>query len=650
VRKIHLSIRGLVALIVIAPIVVVSVTLVMLSVVTSRRIAENLGHAFVDNVTARVSAEVRDYLGDAVRISDLYMRRIADGVLPTTGLPAWERPMLDDLLSSKVASICFGNEAGDATWVLHGRGRLEAGRVVGGQNDRAPEHEISFSGAVDPVPFLVHHYDPRERPWYQSATKSPAALWTPVYSWFAGNGADALTGSGYARAVRDASGKVAGVLVVDVTLGALSDFLRTLPVTRGGYAFIIDENDLLIAASEGGVNSATGERLSLANSPSNAARAVAPQLLDVSPGTMVESTIDDKPVRALATLLHPYPGIQWRLVSIVPEAAFLSDTNAAQNRAVLLAICTILVSVFLGVRLSRKLTRPMLALTGHVRRVGAGDFSSRLNLTAVAEFEHLSDELNRMAHGLKQRTEFEKSLGLAMEVQQSLLPRRLPKVPHLDIAGQSRYCDATGGDYYDYIVLPEARCGDLIFAIGDVTGHGIASALLMATARAAVRGGAMDAKSLGDLMTRVNAVLAKDATHERFMTMTLLTLDPEKRCVRWASAGHDPVIVYDPAANTFRELSDGSIPLGLFEDATYEEYGVDRLTPGSILLMGTDGIWEARGANREMFGKERLRDEIRKRFRASASDIAAGIDRALSEWVGSQHIQDDVTFMVLKMH
>src|SRR5262249_39561679 len=116
------SIRSLVAVVVIVPVLVVSAALAALSTVTSRRVAEELGSSIVNEAGDRVAAEVRNYLSSAVRISDLYARRVSDGVLSTADLRAWERPMLDDLLTTPdVASICFGNERGQATWLLRGR-------------------------------------------------------------------------------------------------------------------------------------------------------------------------------------------------------------------------------------------------------------------------------------------------------------------------------------------------------------------------------------------------------------------------------------------------------------------------------------------------------------------------------------------------
>ncbi len=126
------SIRVIVALLMAAPVIVIAALLVVLSSVTAHRIAEGLSAQLVDHATATVQRDTREHLSSAVRISDLYARRMERGELPTTNLQTWEPIMLDDLATTPdVASICFGNPAGDCTWLLRHAGRLEVGRVDG---------------------------------------------------------------------------------------------------------------------------------------------------------------------------------------------------------------------------------------------------------------------------------------------------------------------------------------------------------------------------------------------------------------------------------------------------------------------------------------------------------------------------------------
>jgi sigma-B regulation protein RsbU (phosphoserine phosphatase) len=240
-----------------------------------------------------------------------------------------------------------------------------------------------------------------------------------------------------------------------------------------------------------------------------------------------------------------------------------------------------------------------------------------------------------------------------MEVQQRLLPARPPEVRGLDVAGHSTYCDETGGDYYDFLVIEqpddcERDRGRLLIALGDVMGHGVAAALVMAGARAVLRDRAGNAGSLGELMSRLNALLASDLDGTRFMTMHLAVIDARAGTYRIASAGHDPAIIYDTVTGEFTEIDEGDLPLGVMSDSTYEEHAYDGLRPGQVILVGTEGIWEMPSDSGEQFGKDRLRDVIRASAAGSAADVVKAVLDAIHTVRGECRPMDDVTFVVIK--
>ncbi|MBX3358221.1 MAG: SpoIIE family protein phosphatase [Phycisphaeraceae bacterium] len=650
------SIRLLGALVVALPIIIASALLVTLSSITSHRIAEDLAQALVDGDSERTAAEIKTYLQHAMRASDLYARRLADGTLTASQLTTWEPTMLQDLLTSPgVASICFGNPAGDATWLLKGPGRLEVGRVVGGENDEAVESAMDEQGNVLEPPLKVHHYDPRERPWWDAAIKADGPVWTPVYFWFGVKGGAASTGTGYTRPIRAADGSLRGVLVIDVTLSSLSDFLKRLAIAEHGSVFVVDDTDLVVAASTGRVVTDDGERVSLAGTTSPAAVAVAGAGADRvggasdDQGPMRRIEVGGRPARATVQSISPFPGVNWRIVTVLPESVFLSDVNAMQRRSILLAMVVVAASLALGWRLSRSISGPLETLSEHVRRVGAGEFDRRIDLRAARELQTLSDDLNAMAGQLRERIEMEKSLAVAVAVQQSLLPAQSPASDRLDIEGRSKYCDEAGGDYFDFIDVSASPGHGTLIAVGDVMGHGIGAALLMASARAALRARAGSPGGLAELMSIVNRVLASDARHNQFMTMSLLVLDPTDGTARWASAGHDPTLVYRPDRAEFDELSGGGPPLGIVGDEQYDEYSATGLRPGDVLFVGTDGIWEMRNGSGEFYGKERLKDLLRRHHDQPVANVADLLEQDLREFRGGVTPQDDVTFVIARL-
>jgi hypothetical protein len=242
------------------------------------------------------------------------------------------------------------------------------------------------------------------------------------------------------------------------------------------------------------------------------------------------------------------------------------------------------------------------------------------------------------------------ALELAEEVQQNLLPQKIPIVKGLDIAARIIYCDETGGDYYDFLNVTEEAAGKLNVVIGDVVGHGIAAGLLMATARALIRSRSTQPGSLSEIVTEVNRNLTFDIQEtNRFMTLFYLTVDPANKSLNWVRAGHDAALVYNPSTDGFEQLFGEGMALGLDENYRYEENEPAELVPGEIIFLGTDGIWETRNADGRLFGKQAVQDILRQNATASAGEILDKILTALSRFRGSLEPEDDVTIVVVKV-
>jgi sigma-B regulation protein RsbU (phosphoserine phosphatase) len=284
-----------------------------------------------------------------------------------------------------------------------------------------------------------------------------------------------------------------------------------------------------------------------------------------------------------------------------------------------------------------------------MNRVGAGDLEAQAEFGGSTEFRRLADAVNRMIADLRDRLRLRHSLGVAMQVQQRLLPSAPPHVRGLDVAGHSTYCDETGGDYYDFLVLDRAAPDAVLVALGDVMGHGVAAALVMASVRAVLRDRALAAGSLSDLMSRLNRFISADHNGERFMTMHLSLIDAKSATMRWVSAGHDPAILYDPCDGSFREVGEGELPLGVVDGTEYREQTYGPLRPDQVILVGTDGVWEMPDVKGEAFGKRRLSDIIREFADRSAADISAAIRERLTSFRGDAKQVDDVTYVVVKL-
>ena len=307
------------------------------------------------------------------------------------------------------------------------------------------------------------------------------------------------------------------------------------------------------------------------------------------------------------------------------------------------------VGIILTILVSRNLTLPFGEIIQSLRSVRNGNFDQKIQVTTNDEIGYTGDVINEMTEGLKERDRMRQSLGLAMDVQQHLLPSRNPEVEGLDIAGKSIYCEETGGDYFDYLNVGNNGPGKIKVVVGDVSDHGIPSALLMTTARAFLKQRASRPGQLNQIVADVNRQISRDVEESgQFMTLFLCDIDSPNKIIRWVNAGHDPAIVYNGNDGKFDELPGHALPLGVSEKAAYQEYQ-RRIFPGQIILIGTDGIWESQNSRREMFGKKRFKDLIRAHAHKPAQEILQAVITSLEDFIRPLEKEDDVTLVVIKV-
>jgi sigma-B regulation protein RsbU (phosphoserine phosphatase) len=245
------------------------------------------------------------------------------------------------------------------------------------------------------------------------------------------------------------------------------------------------------------------------------------------------------------------------------QDALKSQVNRVENYTAVFLIFLIAINFVVALLFSRSATHPLRAL-------------------ASAFNQHLSQ--------LKEHFRIQQALNVAMEIQQTLLPLEPPRIDGLDIYGMTRYCEKIGGDYFDYLCVGEKSQQRLFVAVGDVSGHGIPPALLMATVRALLRYRTDAAGSIGKIITDVNRKFNEDVENSgRFFTLFLTRIDLKQHRIEWVRAGHDPALLYDPEEDTFRSLRGDGIPLGIDPGYAYQESDFS-VRAGQILFIGTDGV------------------------------------------------------------
>lgn len=245
----------------------------------------------------------------------------------------------------------------------------------------------------------------------------------------------------------------------------------------------------------------------------------------------------------------------------------------------------------------------------------------------------------------RERERMAQELRVARLIQQTLLPREVPNVPGWSITPYYEPAREVGGDFYDFIPLPDGRLG---LVIADVTDKGVPAALVMATTRSVLRAAATRLESPGAVLARVNDMLVPDIPANMFVTCLYAVLDPTTGRLHFANAGHD-VAYWRTARGELRELRARGMPLGLMEGMCYEEELVE-LGAGDHILLYSDGLVEAHNTRREMFSFDRLADLVGGATRGGQ----ALVDRLLAElaaFTGPGWAQeDDITIVTLECH
>jgi sigma-B regulation protein RsbU (phosphoserine phosphatase) len=282
-----------------------------------------------------------------------------------------------------------------------------------------------------------------------------------------------------------------------------------------------------------------------------------------------------------------------------------------------------------------------------LEQVSRGNLNQMVPVATRDEFGVIAGHTNTMIERLRHRSELIHSLQLADEVQHNLLPSQTFSHPAAEVAGTSRYCTDTGGDYYDHFALPEGKLG---VVVADSSGHGVSSAIHMTSTRAYLHAGLPTYADAQRLVGQINTFLVRDSRQTGwFITLFLLEIDAAKRQLKWIRAGHEPALLYEPQSDRFQELGGEGVALGVVPDPRLATNQRDHWQPGTIIILATDGIREACNPDDEMFGLARLKDVIRAQADQPAEVIVSTVLHALEDFQGARTQEDDITMVVVKL-
>jgi sigma-B regulation protein RsbU (phosphoserine phosphatase) len=290
---------------------------------------------------------------------------------------------------------------------------------------------------------------------------------------------------------------------------------------------------------------------------------------------------------------------------------------------------------------AKKLGAVVIANPGE-HELDEGDFevlSTIANLSASA----LESALLYQQAAAHHRIEAE--MQLAARVQSALLPRRAPLRPGVELAGWNMPCSETGGDYFDFIDLGRGRTA---VVVADATGHGMGAALMMFIVRSTLRALLTGQDDLAALMATMNDLVEEASAADRFMTLFVGILDRDGEALTYASAGHDPPLIWCDERGEVEEaqLRPG-VPLGVLPGSRYTVHE-RRLRPGDVWVLGTDGIWEARDESGRFYGKERLKQLLRDGARDPLAKLSEAVKEDVVRFHGDAPHADDITAVFLR--
>ncbi len=312
------------------------------------------------------------------------------------------------------------------------------------------------------------------------------------------------------------------------------------------------------------------------------------------------------------------------------------------------------IAVFL---LSNYFVKPIQKLTEGVLRIGEGNLDQTLPVEGADEFSEIARAFNEITEKFKKSQEdlveqerLQKEMQVAQEIQHALLPREFPDVEGYDISTIYRAAKDVGGDYFDFVQIDPNTMGIIV---ADVSGKGVPGSLVMTMIRTALRLESRENYSPTDVLSRVNQFVADDVKKGMFITIFFITLDSEKRTISFASAGHNPMILYRKDIDSCYFLNTRGMPLGIsLPDGMKFEQTIERdkvkLKKDDMLVIYTDGITEAMNKAGEQYGNDRLIEFIKTNADLHPDEFTEKLDADINRFTAGAPQNDDITLVVIK--
>jgi len=303
------------------------------------------------------------------------------------------------------------------------------------------------------------------------------------------------------------------------------------------------------------------------------------------------------------------------------------------------------------------LTAPMRRLAEWVRRADHGEIGDEMDIDASTEigeiahaFSEITTKFRQSQKNLVEQEQLQKEMQVAQEIQQTLLPSDFPDLDGYELNSYYEAARTVGGDYYDFVEVDKDTLG---VVVADVSGKGVPGSLVMTMIRQALRTEARGVKDAAEVLARVNKTVMGDVKKGMFVTLFYVIIDSKRRRLNYASAGHNPMILFRPSTKKTYYLNPRGFPVGiqlpdndLFRKSI--ESDTIQLSEDDILLLYTDGITEAMNARRDLFGEERLLKTIREFGHLRVKPFVEKIKDEILAFTEGEPQSDDITLVTIK--
>ncbi|MGB8688783.1 MAG: SpoIIE family protein phosphatase [Microcoleus sp.] len=647
-------------------------------------------------VSARVYELVQTYLEAPPLVNQINQDSLPLGVLNFDDLEQARPYLWKQVLRFKaIGHAGIANEKGQylrVGWVNRLVGLEQpqlAQQLIPGGGDLI-FYNLDGDGNPTKIDNTTPNYDVRTRPFYRVVVEKKQAAWSDVYINF-GYGTLQINAS---LPYYDADGKLIGVLTCQMGLDQIHNFLQTLSVGNSGQVFIIEPQGELIASSVKNLPLSVGKgkdskRIKAQDSSNQMMRQSVLYLFDrfnrledINHTIQLDFKLNGQRQFIQVSPLTDKYGLNWLIIVVVPKADFMTQIYANTRNTILLCIVALVVSVGVGFLTASWITRPLNQIAQASEYLAGGTLNQKVDSSRIFEIEILAKSFNSMARQLqesfetledkvKERTSelatatqqiaalnnrlraenlrMSAELEILKQMQQLILPKpaELAAITELDIAGFMEAADEVGGDYYDVLCTD----GVVTLCIGDVTGHGLESGILMVMTQAAVR----TLKEVQELdpvrfLDTLNRTLYKNIQRmnsDKSLTLAILNYADCKVSI---SGQHEETLVVRKGGQIERiDMMDLGFPIGLDEDISdFISHVLVDLEPGDGVVLYTDGIPEARNIHKQFYGLERLCEVVSLNWHLSAEQIKQAAIDDLREFIGEQKVFDDITLLVLK--